>query len=406
MLTPANDLQNPNPLAPLAEAAAVPLAGHAEPLVNAAPMPALMPLPESGSGLGWGDPLTRLLRDKARLGPVFRQGKRVMLLDARFNRLVLDDDGTRFAPLAGDEGGLGDAPAVDPAVLDESVPDPALPDPAVLDEGVLGAVFRAELARWRPGTVRVQPALAMMLARALVPAMTGLAAGSGAAERLAGALATLDDGGSLLRRAMPRGLPSSAMGARQAMARGLAQAGHADPAMLETLQQCHAASLRLLCTLARHLAETPDWQDTLRAEVRSARGAGSTGPVALELVGMATHEAWRLMPAPLLVERRLVAPLPLGEHGLEAGTVVAISPAATHGDAALWPDPARFDPLRFSQARVHDRPEGAWLAKALLPPAVARGVEQVARQAVAHVLDRFALAPAGEGGKVALRLVD
>jgi hypothetical protein len=387
MLTPATDLQNPNPRSLLPEAPVVPLAGSAEPLVETVLAQAPLPVPEGGGGLGWGDPLARLLRDKARLGPVFRQGKRVMLLDARFNRLVLDDDGTQFAPVTG----AIDAPAADAAVLDEAV---------------LGAVFRAELARWRPGTVRVQPALAMMLARALVPAMTGLAAGSGAAERLAGALATLDDGGSLLRRAMPRGLPSSAMGARQAMARGLAQAGHADPATLETLQQCHASSLRLLCTLARHLAETPDWQDTLRAEVRSAHTVGSVGAVALELVEMATHEAWRLMPAPLLVERRLVAPLPLGEHSLEAGTVVAISPAATHGDAGLWPEPARFDPLRFSQARVHDRPDGAWLAKALLPLAVARGVEQVARQAVAQVLDRFALAPAGEGGKVALRLAE
>ncbi|NMN07233.1 MULTISPECIES: cytochrome P450 [unclassified Novosphingobium] len=391
MLTPANDLQNLNPRAPLPEGHALPLAGDGESLVDTTLANAPLPVPETSGGLGWGDPLARLLRDKARLGPVFRQGKRVMLLDARFNRLVLDDDGTQFAALGADRAAAArDAAGQAPAV----------------QEAVLGAVFHAELARWRAGTVRVQPALAMMLARALVPAMTGLAAGSGAAERLAGALATLDDGGSLLRRAMPRGLPSSAMGARQAMARGLAQAGHTDPVMLETLQECHAVGLRLLCTLARHLAETPDWQDTLRAEVRSARAAGRTAPVALELVEMATHEAWRLMPAPLLVERRLVAPLPLGEHCLEAGAVVAISPAATHVDATLWPEPARFDPLRFSKARLHDRPGGAWLAKALLAPAVAQGVELVARQAVAHVLDRFALAPAGEGGKVALRLVD
>jgi hypothetical protein len=147
--------------------------------------------------LAWGDEAALLLRERARLGPVFRRGERVILLDPAFNRLVLDDDGALF-PRAEPGGALA------------------------LDTAVLERVLAAELARWREGTIRFQPAMAMALARALVPAVTGLAPGSGAAERLANALSTLDEGRSLLRRAMPRGLPSSPIGARQALAQGCA----------------------------------------------------------------------------------------------------------------------------------------------------------------------------------------
>jgi hypothetical protein len=42
--------------------------------------------------LAWGDEAAPL-RERARLGPVFRRGERVILLDPAFNRLVLDDDG-------------------------------------------------------------------------------------------------------------------------------------------------------------------------------------------------------------------------------------------------------------------------------------------------------------------------
>ena len=106
------------------------------------------------------------------------------------------------------------------------------------------------------------------------------------------------------------------------------------------------------------------------------------------------------------MERRLTAPVALGDHRLEAGTVVAISPAATHADPVVWPAPQCFDPLRFTGPHVHGRPRGAWIATDVLNPAVARAVGSAALLATAHLLDRFALAPAGEGGKLVLSLAD
>jgi len=370
MLTPAIDAR-------ALDASAVPMGGLEHHTAEQPLASGLRPMPGTGRVV-WGNPVERLLRDKARMGPVLRQGKRVIVLDPAFNCRMLADLGALFEA---------------PAPSRESAP---------LSEPVMDQVLKAELCRWRTGSIRVQPALAMAMARALVPAATGLVPGSGAAERLAGALATLDDGGSLLRRAMPRGLPSSAMGARRALAQGLAQAGHRDPAVLETMQATHALGLRLSCALARHLARYPDWQDSLRAEVRSAPLVKDGLANRLELLDMAICEAWRLLPGAVLVERRLAAPLTVGEHHLPTGTCVAISPAATHADPDLWADPQRFDPLRFSRGRAAIRPAGAWIAPDLLEPGLARAATGLVRLTMTHLLDRFALV-SGDRGKLALR---
>lgn len=379
MLTSAIPAQaHDSPAVPL------PVAG-ADPTLAAPPLEPDIPVSRVTA---WQDDAALLLRERANLGPVFRRGERVILLDAAHNHLVLADDGARFVPLAREAD---------------------LPVDLPVDLAVLERALGAELGRWRAGTVRFQSAMAMTLARALVPAVTGLAYGSGPAERLANALGTLDDGRSLLRRAMPRGLPSSPMGARKALAQGLHQAGCTAPGLLDAVQASHATALRVLGTLVRHLADTPDWQDTLRAEVRSAyRPAAGTGaaPETLELVDMATNEALRLMSGPLLVERRVAADVMVGEHRLEAGTLVAISPALTHADPALWPEPQRFDPLRFAAPRAAARARGAWIGQETLPDGAGPAVLAAARLGIAHLLDRFVLAPAGEGGKVLLRHAD
>ncbi|WP_148291682.1 hypothetical protein, partial [Novosphingobium sp. B-7] len=136
MLTSAIPAQaHDSPAVPL------PVAG-ADPTLAAPPLEPDIPVSRVTA---WQDDAALLLRERANLGPVFRRGERVILLDAAHNHLVLADDGTRFVPLARQ----ADLP-VDLAVL----------------ERALGA----ELGRWRAGTVRFQSAMAMTLARALVPA--------------------------------------------------------------------------------------------------------------------------------------------------------------------------------------------------------------------------------------------
>lgn len=315
-----------------------------------------------------------------------------ILTGAETNRLVLADAATRFGP-AGESPWPADAVAAGALPARDPLADPAAAD-AILAR--LDRALAAALAAWRPGAVRFQPATGMVLARGLVCAVTGLAPGSGPAERLASALATLEEAPGLLRRSILRGLPSSAFGARRALAQGLEASGAA--AHAGVLQAAQRLAGAMLASLAAQLVANPDWQDTLRAETRSLAG-GAGRPLApaqlarLDLVDMALDEALRLMPGAPLVLRRVLAPVDLEGRHFTAGSLVALSPDATHRDPALWPDPARFDPLRFAAGARAARDAGAWI-----PPGVGlrAGPEQrLARHAaqlvVHHLLDRHRL---------------
>ena len=51
----------------------------------------------------------------------------------------------------------------------------------------------------------------------------------------------------------------------------------------------------------------------------------------------------------------------LGGHAIARGTVLYVSPYALHQRPDLYPEPARFDPERFTPAAEASRPRTAWL---------------------------------------------
>lgn len=63
------------------------------------------------------------------------------------------------------------------------------------------------------------------------------------------------------------------------------------------------------------------------------------------------EEALRLYPPVPFVPRRAVEDDELGGHRVPAGTLVLVSLFAMHRRSDVWPDPQRFDPERFLQAR-------------------------------------------------------
>jgi cytochrome P450 len=67
-----------------------------------------------------------------------------------------------------------------------------------------------------------------------------------------------------------------------------------------------------------------------------------------------THGPWLLM-------RRALVEVDLGAVRLPPGAEVAISPHATHQDPVVYPDPARFDPDRWSPERAARVPKQAYL---------------------------------------------
>ena len=136
--------------------------------------------------------------------------------------------------------------------------------------------------------------------------------------------------------------------------------------MIFLMMAAHDTITSSFTTLIWHLAKNPEWQEKLRAEARAAAG-GDGVPLAydalgkMELAEMAMKEALRIMPPVPSTPRRAMRDFTFGGYRIPAGTNVGVSAAAVHADPALWPDPERFDPLRFTPAAVAARHKYAWI---------------------------------------------
>lgn len=114
------------------------------------------------------------------------------------------------------------------------------------------------------------------------------------------------------------------------------------------------------------LAKNPEWQDKLRAELRAVTG-GEGRPLAyddlgkLDLTEMAFKEALRMIPPVPSLPRRALRDFTFGGYTIPAGTPVGISPAAVHMMEEYWPEPEKFDPLRFTPEQVAKRHKYAWV---------------------------------------------
>jgi cytochrome P450 len=108
------------------------------------------------------------------------------------------------------------------------------------------------------------------------------------------------------------------------------------------------------------LAENPEWQEKLRDEVK-ARGAEPGEPLPYEtleklpLTEMALKETMRLTPAVPSIPRRSLREFELLGYRIPANSWVGINPLFTHYMPEIWPDPERFDPMRFSEAAIAGR---------------------------------------------------
>lgn len=123
-------------------------------------------------------------------------------------------------------------------------------------------------------------------------------------------------------------------------------------------------------SLIYHLARSPEWQERLRQEILAVTGGlGADGlPRALEYddlgkleqVEMAFKEALRLIPPVPSMPRRALKAFEFGGYRIPAGAQVGINIHYVHHDPELWPDPERFDPLRFTREAEKARHKYAW----------------------------------------------
>ena len=156
----------------------------------------------------------------------------------------------------------------------------------------------------------------------------------------------------------------------------LCHATHEDGALLSTqdivdhmsflMMAAHDTLTSSLTSFVAALAANPQWQHKLREEV-TALGVAAGEPTTfdnlegMKLTEMAFKEAMRMKPPVPSIPRRATRDFSFRNYAIPAGTLVAVNPLFTHHMPAIWPDPEKFDPLRFTEEAQRGRHRFAWV---------------------------------------------
>ena len=156
----------------------------------------------------------------------------------------------------------------------------------------------------------------------------------------------------------------------------LCQATHEDGALLSTqdiidhmsflMMAAHDTLTSSLTSFVGELAAHPEWQQQLREEVKGL-GIEANDPSSIDnlekmpLSEMAFKEALRLKPPVPSMPRRAVRDFSFRGYDVPAGTLVGVNPLFTHHMPEYWPEPDKFDPMRFSDDALRNRHRFAWV---------------------------------------------
>ncbi len=131
------------------------------------------------------------------------------------------------------------------------------------------------------------------------------------------------------------------------------------------MMAAHDTITSSVTSMVWHLAREPEWQQKLREECLSVAPAGEGVPYddlgKLELTEMFFKESLRLIAPVPSIPRRALRDFSFGGYDIPAGAAVSVSPTFTHYMADYWPEPERFDPLRFTPDQVKARHRFAWV---------------------------------------------
>lgn len=131
------------------------------------------------------------------------------------------------------------------------------------------------------------------------------------------------------------------------------------------MMAAHDTITSSVTTMVWLLGKHPEWQDKLRAEMLSVANAGE--PLShnalgeLVLTEMAFKETMRLIPPVPAIPRRALKDFEFGGYTIPAGTQIGVNPTYTHHMPEYWPEPEKFDPMRFTPEQVRERHKYAWV---------------------------------------------
>jgi cytochrome P450 len=132
------------------------------------------------------------------------------------------------------------------------------------------------------------------------------------------------------------------------------------------MMAAHDTLTSSLTSFVWFLSSNPAWQERLRAEIRALRLArGEPLPYDrlddLPATEMAFKESLRRIPPVPSLPRRIMRDSEFGGYKLPAGARVSVNPVYTHHMPEIWPEPEKFDPLRFTEEASRSRHKFAFV---------------------------------------------
>jgi cytochrome P450 len=264
---------------------------------------------------------------------------------------------------------------------------------ADLDRGIA-----ARVAQWKakPGEMRLYPAMKQLTLDLAATSFLGAGIGPEVDEITRAFIDMVAASVAVIRKPLPGTQMARGVAGRKRIiayfseqipirrARGdaedlfsqLCRATHEDGALLSNqdiidhmsflMMAAHDTLTSSLTSFMGELAAHPDWQDKLRDEVFALR-LDADAPTtfdhleAMPLSEMAFKEALRIKPPVPSMPRRAVRDFTFKGFAIPGGTLVGVNPLFTHHMPAIWPEPARFDPMRFTEAAQRNRHRFAWV---------------------------------------------
>jgi cytochrome P450 len=125
----------------------------------------------------------------------------------------------------------------------------------------------------------------------------------------------------------------------------------------------HETTANALSWTLYALARNPDAERELHHELDDVLGGRAPTPAdypRLPYTEMVLAEAMRLFPPAWGMGRLSTEDVEIGPWTVPKNQLAIVSPWVTHRDPRFWPDPERFDPLRFTTAAKAARPKMAY----------------------------------------------